>query len=174
MYAWFRTMDFIKNNVSVISAATALLAVFFGPLVTYLIGKKQIYGNLVIANRIKWVESLREDVVEFCELYATAIDKLEEFHKATTEEEKRRVDEENGKIQYRLSRLRISIGFRLEFDKKSHAELNKILFGTIKELEGATNNKDYEPLSAQGLVIKLAGVATEIFDREWAKIRHLA
>ena len=58
--------------ISVISACTALVASIVGPLVTFVVAKRQFNATVLSANRQKWIESLRDMLAELISLLATA------------------------------------------------------------------------------------------------------
>jgi hypothetical protein len=59
--------------ISIISAATALVASIAGPMVTLMVAKKQINATVLSANRQKWIESLRTTLAEFLSLMVAAL-----------------------------------------------------------------------------------------------------
>ena len=59
--------------VSLVSAATALVASITGPAVTLYIGRAQIRAAVLSANRQKWIDGFRDTVASFCSQIAVAV-----------------------------------------------------------------------------------------------------
>jgi hypothetical protein len=59
--------------VSLISAATALVASIAGPAATLYIGRAQFRAAVLSANRQKWIDSFRDTVAAFCSQVAVAV-----------------------------------------------------------------------------------------------------
>ena len=59
--------------ISLVSAATALVASIAGPIVTLTVAKRQFNANVLSANRQKWIETLRDGLAELISLLATAL-----------------------------------------------------------------------------------------------------
>ena len=51
--------------VGLVSAATALVASFAGPVITLHIGRLQIRASVLSVNRQKWIDSFRDAVATF-------------------------------------------------------------------------------------------------------------
>ena len=51
--------------ISMVSAATALVASIVGPLVTLSVGKRQFAATVLSTNRQRWIEQLRDLLAEF-------------------------------------------------------------------------------------------------------------
>lgn len=54
----------MQIDASIISAATALVAVVVGPLVSIYVMRRQIHASVVSANRQKWIDNLRDQLTE--------------------------------------------------------------------------------------------------------------
>jgi hypothetical protein len=59
--------------ISLISAATALVASIAGPAATLYIGRGQIRATVLSTNRQKWIDGFRDAVSAFCSQVAVAI-----------------------------------------------------------------------------------------------------
>jgi hypothetical protein len=55
----------MDGYVSVISTATALVAVIIGPIVSWKIAKKQIRATTVTASRQQWINNFRDTLADF-------------------------------------------------------------------------------------------------------------
>ncbi len=64
-----------------ISALTALIAVIVAPYIQLKVTKTQGMYNIVSANRIRWIESLRDDIAKIIALNITLIRKKTEIAK---------------------------------------------------------------------------------------------
>ncbi len=51
--------------LQIVTSVTALLAVFFGPIVQLIIARRQQRATVVSSNRVRWIEDFRREVAEF-------------------------------------------------------------------------------------------------------------
>ena len=55
----------IVGLIALLSAATALIAVIVGPIVTFRIARQKIKADTVASNRQEWINTLRNELSEF-------------------------------------------------------------------------------------------------------------
>ena len=58
--------------VSLVSACTALVASFIGPIITLTVARRQFNATVISASRQKWIETLRDMLAELIALIAAA------------------------------------------------------------------------------------------------------
>jgi hypothetical protein len=59
-------------TVTLVTALTALVAAVAGPMVSYVIGHRQIHAKVVSASRERWAETLRDSLAEYVALLISA------------------------------------------------------------------------------------------------------
>jgi hypothetical protein len=59
--------------ISLVSAATALVASILGPVVTLVVARRQINANVVSVNRQKWIDALRDLLAELVSLLVAVV-----------------------------------------------------------------------------------------------------
>jgi hypothetical protein len=59
--------------ISLVAAATALVASIAGPVVTLTVAKRQFNATVLSANRQKWIEELRDCLAELISLLVAAL-----------------------------------------------------------------------------------------------------
>ena len=59
--------------ISLVSAATALVASIVGPVVTLAVARRQINANVVSSNRQNWIDALRDLLAELVALFASVM-----------------------------------------------------------------------------------------------------
>ena len=59
-------------TVTLVTALTALVSAVVGPMVSYVIGHRQIHAKVVSAGRERWAEALRDSLAEYVALLISA------------------------------------------------------------------------------------------------------
>lgn len=164
MDALARYLSIIKDNSAAISAVTALVAVIVGPLVSYLIARKSIYSNIVISNRIKRLEAVRDELAQFCALYNRNIFCIEKLHGSKTEELRKQLNAELDELGTDLSLLRISLSFKVDFRSDNQRRLQDMIDRTAADLNRFTAMPDH--------VIDIGTFAREVGKLMWAILQE--
>lgn len=60
----------MDKYIPIISAITALLAIIIGPFVTLYIARRQIKSNVLLPNRQKWINTLRDELSNYLAIMA--------------------------------------------------------------------------------------------------------
>jgi hypothetical protein len=111
-----------KELVSVISVATALVAVIVGPLVSWKIAKRQITASNVSSKRQVWIDELRRDVAEALAL----LSRIQELKRPSPDlgrEEQLDVFDRRMEAELRAIELLMRIKLRLNPNEQEHNEL---------------------------------------------------
>jgi len=58
--------------IAFVTACTALISAVVGPLVSYIVARRQIRASVISANRERWTEALRDSVAEYVGLLISA------------------------------------------------------------------------------------------------------
>lgn len=59
-------------TITFVTASTALTSAIFGPLVSYIVARRQIRASVISNNRERWIEALRDSVAEYVALLLSA------------------------------------------------------------------------------------------------------
>jgi hypothetical protein len=124
----------LKTNVPVISAITALVAVFLGPVISYFIAKKQLFSNVIVVNRIRWVEDLRKDIAEFVSAYANQRILYDDLQDADTNDETKRIRVLLEAATQDISKKRFLLRPKLNPNETQHAKLLELLALSMEQL----------------------------------------
>jgi len=149
-----------EQLIALLSLLVALLAVFIGPLVSWLISKRQITSSLEVANkqiiapmRQAWINSLRDLLSE---ISSSAL------HYYVTGFEERTDDE------YRkLTLLEHKIVLMMNAEENDHKELLAIIRKMISALEKGKEGDD----TFVSTHTKLLGLSQKIIKREWNRVK---
>lgn len=143
------------------SLVVAALAVFVGPIVSYVIAKRQIASAAAISNkqivaplREQWISTLRNLVAE---LASSAL----HYHVTGFED---RSEQE----YQRLTLLQHQISLMLNPLEEDHRELEE----RVEELVAAIGSRsNHERLEFQRLHSQMTDVARRVFKREWTRVK---
>lgn len=131
-------MDMSKDIIPLVSALTALVAVFVGPMVTSRVAHKTVISPM----RQAWINNLRDAIAEFL---ATAEKAAFQYYKSNeTDLDKKKARQ---KIYERLAHIEAKIKLMINPDESDHTELlNKI--AALKDWSG-DNELSYEEMADQ-------------------------
>lgn len=59
-------------TITFVTASTALMSAVGGPLVSYIIARRQIRASVISNNRERWIEALRDSIAEYVGLLLSA------------------------------------------------------------------------------------------------------
>jgi hypothetical protein len=59
-------------TITFVTASTALVSAVTGPLVSYIVARRQIRASVISSNRERWTEALRDSVAEYVSLLLSA------------------------------------------------------------------------------------------------------
>lgn len=119
----------------------------------YRASRRTAFINTVTAERVKWIEKLRENISQFCGLtYTWSVSKLED-----TEREKKIIEE--------IDKLRHLIRLQLNPD----GELDKQIEELIAKIPDLTHETQTKQLKAE--LNKLVTTTQELLKSEWEKVK---
>ena len=147
--------------IPVLSLVVALIAVFFGPLISWNIAKRQAASSLKIANkqivapmRQAWINSLRDLIAE---ISSSAL------HYFQAGYEQRRDDEYK-----RLTELESKISLMLNFEEDDHKEIHTLIRNMLEALErGKEEEKSFTDIHP-----KIMALARIILKQEWNRVKE--
>ena len=159
-------------DISILSLIVAVLAVFFGPVISWKIAKHQICASAELARdqmrsalemsnkqitapmRQVWINKLRELLAEFTSKAAI------HYH----------TDLENFTVEagQRLSLLEAHIQLMLNPNEKDHKDLETLMRGMVdKVLSEKRGQSEFEDLRT-----KMIALSREILKREWDRVKE--
>lgn len=131
-------MDVSKDIIPLVSALTALVAVFVGPIVTSRVAHKTVISPM----RQAWINNLRDAIAAFL---ATAEKADFQYYKSNETDLDKKMARQ--KIYERLAHIEAKIKLMINPDESDHTELlNKI--AALKDWSG-DNELSYEEMADQ-------------------------
>lgn len=154
--------------ISLVSAATALVASIVGPFVTVSVAKKQINANVVSVNRQKWIDSLRDLIAELISLMVAVV--VVKANRQGTWDRGFSAVRENPKLLQKLERIVLvqwKIRLLINPNEADHMELYQTIMSAFLRLqeEGAHEDEgkaDFEHITA---------LSQAILKREWQRVK---
>jgi hypothetical protein len=156
--------------VGLVSAATALVASFAGPITTLHIGRLQIRASVLSVNRQKWIDSFREAVATFCSQVAASVHLREKF----VRDGRVHVSSE-AEVIGRFEALIFTLAkIRLLVDPDDHLQrrMLALMQEQIDTLRTTARDSDITPqIEATGA--QIIEVSVVILRREWVRVKSL-
>lgn len=150
----------MDKAIPILSLIVAALAVFVGPLISWIVTKHQVNSSLEVANkqiiapmRQVWINNLRDLLAE---LTSSAL----HYHGAGFDD---RTDEEYQRLTFLEHRIRLMLN-PLEEDHKQLEILIRRMISTIDP--GKAGNEDFQ--ASHRAVINLA---RQVLKREWNRVK---
>lgn len=162
----------MDKTIPILSLVVAAVAVFVGPIVSWLVAKRQVASSLTLADkqmraslsvankqitapmRQAWINSLRDVLAE---LTSSAL----HYHVAGFEE---RTDEE----YRRLTLLEHKVVMMLNPQEDDHKQLEKL----IRQLVDALSRGREAEAEFPDLHRDVVGLSRQIFKREWNRVKE--
>lgn len=154
--------------VSVISAATALVASVTGPLVAIYVGRIQVRAAVLSANRQRWIDEFRTLIAEFCAQLAVAVPVRGRLVKdgAFLPEMEPEALHQFERLVLVASRIRLMIN-PLDDD---HQELLVRLEGLLDMFRTSTSDDLQREAEAEGR--RLLRLSHAVLRREWQRVQR--
>ncbi|MBI5888078.1 MAG: hypothetical protein HZB82_05125 [Deltaproteobacteria bacterium] len=151
----------MQETIPILSLITTILAVIFGPIISWKIAKRQITSSLKAANkqivapmRQAWINSLRDLIAE---ISSSALHYYQTGFEDRKDEEYKRLTELEGKISLMLN-------FREDDHKKLHDFIRNMLNSLDRGKEGNNTFVEIHP--------KVLALCREILKREWNRVKE--
>lgn len=145
-----------QELIPILSLIATILAVFFGPIVSWKIAKRQIASSLKAANkqivapmRQAWINSLRELITE---ISSSAIHYFQTGFEDRKDEEYKRITE-----------LKVKISLMLNFNEDDHRNLHKLICEMLNSLDRGKEGDD----TFNETHPKVLMLSRKILKREW-------
>jgi len=146
--------------VPILSLIVAILAVFFGPLISWEIAKRQVASSLKVANkqiiapmRQAWINNLRDQISE---ISSSALHYYQTGYEDREDKEYKRLTELEGKISLMLN-------FKEEDHKRLHDLIREMLNALGKGKDGDNAFVAVHP--------EVMALAREILKKEWNRVK---
>jgi hypothetical protein len=111
--------EYLSAIAAIISAATALLALIVGPILSLQVAKRQIGATTVSTERKEWISNLRNNIASFLAIISSVLMEQAWTQKLDRTQLKTKVDE--------LLLLKAQISLLLDRDIESHIGFNQSL-----------------------------------------------
>lgn len=151
----------MKEIIPILSLVVALLAVIFGPLISFRIAKRQVASSLIVANkqivapmRQAWINNLRDQISE---ISSSALHYYQTGYEDREDNEYKRLTELEGKISLMLN-------LKEEDHKRLHDCIREMLNALGKGKEGDNTFVSVHP--------KVMALARDILKREWNRVKE--
>lgn len=151
----------MQEMIPILSLIVAILAVLFGPIISWKIAKRQVSFSLKIANkqivapmRQAWINSLRDLIAE---ISSSALHYFQTGYEDRRDEEYKRLTELEGKISLMLN-----------FKEDDHKKLHDL----IREMLGALSRGKEGDNAFIGVHPTVMALARDILKREWNRVKE--
>lgn len=154
--------------ISLVSAATALVASIVGPVVSLIVSKRQFNANVLSANRQKWIESLRDLLAELISQIVAAL----VMKKASKEKWSDGFDAAaaDPALLHRIERI-VLIQWKIRLltnpSEPDHQELCRAIEATLIHLKSGA----VEETETRASVEHITHVSHAILKREWERVK---
>lgn len=155
--------------ISVISAATALVASIMGPLVTFTIGRAQIRAAVYSANRQKWIDGFRELIATFCSQLAVLVNLREKVV-----QDGRIILSADPEILRHFEQLILTftkIQLMINPLEEEHRQLLATMDELLTRLRTTPSSVDVQP-DAEATVRQIIALSLSILRREWLRVQR--
>lgn len=163
-------MDRVNYWLPILSLVVAALAIFFGPLISWLVARSQIQSSLKAANkqilapmRQQWIEALRGLIAELAS-------EAHYLYIAAEDEETDKGSAKNERARRRMFFLEQKVSLMLDPNEADHQDLIK----NIRALVQAGECYDSKGPEFGGLHKTVTELSRRVFKRECPEVRRAA
>lgn len=147
--------------ISIISTATALVAVIVGPIMSYIIAKRQISASTVTMSRQQWINTLRNAIADFSAKASMTYCLAK--NRQANEQSFQRIEE--------MVQLNYKIELLINPHEEDHAELAQLAEGIASILKLAKFNDPATTSNLDDKQKKLIALSQQILKREWERVK---
>jgi hypothetical protein len=154
--------------ISMISAATALVASIAGPIVTLVVARRQFAATVLSANRQKWIEAVRDQIAEFISLLVAALVVKSRWQEKW--DKGRGALMEDPSLMAKLERIVLSqqkIRLLLNPAEPDHVQLAHAIAAALARLQAEGSNDDESAADVESIT----SLAQAILRREWQRVK---
>jgi hypothetical protein len=131
-----------------------------------------MFANVVVVNRIKWVEDLRKDISEFVAAYAAQRTIFNELRQARNEEDKTRIKALLAPTGVDVSQKRFLIRLKLNPDNPKQNKLIEVL-GLSMDHADELHKGNTASIPTRDYANLVADAAREVLSEEWQRAKRL-
>ena len=154
-------------TITFVTASTALVSAITGPLVSYIVARRQIRASVISTNRERWTEALRDSVAEYVALLLSASMVKQTMGQNPLKE----VTEDHAllKIVERIILVKNKIMLMTNPNDSRYTELCEVVEATYQALF-ADDPQAFARISGGSEAITRAG--REVLKGEWARVKR--
>ena len=152
----------MNETAHIITAATALVAVIVGPIVSLWVARRQIRASVISANRQAWVNALRESIAEF----------LSQVNLASSIQRAGGNDEAVFERTQRIMQLNCTIDLLINPKESDHADLARLITEATNAMTGPLGNEADEPQKWDERNRKITELSQRILKHEWERVKR--
>jgi hypothetical protein len=154
-------------TITLVTASTALISAVIGPMVSYIVARRQIRASVISNNRERWVEALRDSVSEYVALIVSA----SMLQQATGQDPIKAITEDHALLQTveRIMLVKSKIMLMTNPNEKLYRELCEVVEATYQTI-AAGEPQAFTKIRAGSEAITRAG--REVLKAEWARVKR--
>jgi hypothetical protein len=154
-------------TITFVTASTALISAVAGPVVSYIVVRRQIRASVISNNRERWIEALRDSVSEYVALIVSA----GMLQQATGQDPIKAITEDHALLQTveRIMLVKSKIMLMTYPDEERYRELCEIVEATY-QIIAAGEPQAFTKIRAGSEAITRAG--REVLKAEWARVKR--
>jgi hypothetical protein len=155
--------------LSLVSAATALVASIAGPFVSLTIARRQINANVLSANRQRWIESLREALAQFVAVFVGVLAIKSGWKGAWGSG--LAPTAEDPKLVKKLERL-VLLEWRIRLLLSPHDAAHRELWSTIEQVVLRIQEPGVDEPATRDAVERVTDLGHAILRHEWQRVKQ--
>jgi hypothetical protein len=153
--------------IAFVTACTALVSAVVGPLVSYVVARRQIRASVISSNRERWTEALRDSVAEYVALVLSA----SLVKQAMGRDALKAMSEDHALLQIveRTILIKNKIMLMTNPNESRYAELCNVVEATYQTLI-SDDPEVHAKIHTDSEAITRAG--REVLKAEWARVKR--
>lgn len=153
----------MTDLTNIIIAATALVAVIVGPIVSLYVARRQIRASVVSTNRQAWINSLRDAIADFM-----TAEQIVFLSKNTGFFNNADAEKAFEKMILLVYRIRLLVNSK----EPNHTKLLELLRKESEELAKALSSQPNEHNKRQSYDEEIITLAQIILKKEWVRVKR--
>jgi len=154
-------------TITFVTASTALVSAVTGPVVSYIVARRQIRASVISNNRERWIEALRDSVAEYVALIVSA----GMLQQATGQDPIKAITEDHALLQIveRVMLVKSKIMLMTNPNEGGYKELCDVVEATYQVIASG-QPQAFEKIRTGSEEITRAG--REVLKTEWARVKR--
>jgi hypothetical protein len=154
--------------ISLVSAATALVASIIGPVVTLSVAKRQFNATVLSANRQKWIETLRDAVAGLVSLLVTAMVVKSRWEQNWNRGRAALTDPALMEKLQQMVQTQFRIRLLLNPTEPDHVRLQQAIDAALKRLR----SEESSDADMEADIETITSLTQAILKREWQRVKQ--